>query len=106
MAQNPKDPFQLDLFEHARNEHASRLRETGGDALAGTLPADGARVGGGGPPGGGALGSAGTDAGRNGIVDAGLSATGTDAAAGPRSRVGAGAGEVSSSAPGGRVAPL
>src|ERR1035437_8947439 len=88
------DPSQLDLFAHSQHERTPHLRPDGGNPLAPASAPDGAPTDAAGSAASGAAGRAGTDVGRNGDIDTDLSAAGVESAAGARSGVGTGEGEI------------
>lgn len=97
MALRPRsNPYQPDLFEQSRNEHATRIRQNGGESLAPALPPVGATIAGDRPAGGSAAGGAGENLGRDGVADARFQEAGFDSAPSARSGVGTGAREIPS----------
>src|SRR3954467_772194 len=101
------DPSQLDLFAHSQHERTPELRPDGGNPLAPALPPDGAPTHAAGSAANGPAGRAGAELGRNGDIDADLSAAGVEPATGARSGVGTGPGAIHPPAGGaGQIVPL
>ena len=86
---------QLDLFSfNRRYEHIDPIRTAGRETLARTLPENGAEFGGPGATARDVAGSRGKDERRDDRADAAVQESGIDGAAGPRPRLGNGAGRI------------
>src|ERR1017187_5149221 len=87
---------QLDLFSNQRQTHEipNPIWSNGREALAGTLPENGARTGGAGTVARDVAGGRGRDEERNDRIDPAVQNPGDDRAAGPRPGVGNGTGKL------------